>query len=127
VAGVAWEQLRDGWLPLDVALDQLPRKLLHHGRHYDIGYRPINGASGLEQILVVISDVTEAVGLAQSEADQREQLAVFQQLVNGREEFFEFFAECERLLRAAVSEEVGDRPTLLRVLHTLKGSARCAA
>jgi len=83
----------------------------------------------------VISDVTEAVGLAQSEADQREQLAVFQQLVNGREEFFEFFDECQRLVRAALSEDEDDsgadapgkgaaepaRATQVRALHTLKG------
>ncbi len=132
---VAWEQLREGWLPQDLAIDQLPRKLLHQGRHYEIGYRPINRGDELEQLLVVISDVTEAVGLAQSEADQREQLAVFQQLVNGRDEFFEFFDECQRLVRAALSEDEGERDsggpgkgateparaTEVRALHTLKG------
>jgi two-component system chemotaxis sensor kinase CheA len=136
-ASVAWEQLREGWLPQDLAIDQLPRKLLHQGRHYEIGYRPINRGGELEQLLVVISDVTEAVGLAQSEADQREQLAVFQQLVTGRDEFFEFFDECQRLVRAALSEDDGDRDrgangpgkgaaesvraTQVRALHTLKG------
>ena len=53
--------------------------------------------------------MTEAVGLAQSEADQREQLVVFQQLVNGRDEFFEFFDECQRLVRTALSEDEDDR------------------
>jgi ABC-type sugar transport system substrate-binding protein/HPt (histidine-containing phosphotransfer) domain-containing protein len=129
---VAWEQLREGWLPQDLAIEQLPRKLLHQGRHYEIGYRPINRGAELEQILVVISDVTEAVGLAQSETDQREQLAVFQHLVNGRDEFFEFFDECQRLVHAALSEDDGDRDssspaaesvraTQVRALHTLKG------
>ena len=136
-ASVAWEQLREGWLPQDLAIDQLPRKLLHQGRHYEIGYRPINRGAELEQLLVVISDVTEAVGLAQSEADQREQLAVFQQLVHGRDEFFEFFDECQRLVRTALSEDEGDRnrgangtgkgaaesvrAMQVRALHTLKG------
>jgi ABC-type sugar transport system substrate-binding protein/HPt (histidine-containing phosphotransfer) domain-containing protein len=120
-ASIAWEQLRDGWLPLDVAIEQLPRKLLHQGRHYEISYRPINGAAGLEQVLVVISDVTEAVGLAQSEADQRERLEIFQQVVNSREEFFEFFAECERLMRAMKGETQAEREAMLRALHTLKG------
>ena len=134
---VAWEQLREGWLPQDLAIDQLPRKLLHQGRHYEIGYRPINRGAELEQLLVVISDVTEAVGLVQSEADQREQLAVFQHLVNGRDEFFEFFGECQRLVSAALSEDEGHRDggasgpgkgagesllaTQVRALHTLKG------
>jgi two-component system chemotaxis sensor kinase CheA len=118
---VAWEQLRDGWLPLDVALDQLPRKLVRQGRHFEIGYRPIHGAAGLEQILVMISDVTESVGLAQSEADQRELLAIFQQVVSHRDQFFEFFAECERLVRAAVIHPPPDRATLMRAIHTLKG------
>ncbi len=136
-ASVAWEQLREGWLPQDLAIDQLPRKLLHQGRHYEIGYRPINRGAELEQLLVVISDVTEAVGLAQSETDQREQLAVFQHLVNGRDEFFEFFDECQRLVHEALSEDEGDRDggaidsgksaaesaraTQVRALHTLKG------
>src|SRR5262249_50348015 len=108
-AAAAWEQLREGWLPQELAIDQLPRKLLHQGRHYEIGYRPINRGADLEQLLVVISDVTEAVELAQSEADQREQLAVFQHLGNGRDEFFEFFDECRRLVNAALSEVEGDR------------------
>jgi ABC-type sugar transport system substrate-binding protein/HPt (histidine-containing phosphotransfer) domain-containing protein len=136
-ASIAWEQLREGWLPQDLAIDQLPRKLHHQGRHYEIGYRPINRGGELEQLLVVISDVTEAVGLAQSEADQREQLAVFQHLMNGRDEFFEFFDECQRLVRAALSEDEDDRDgaasgpgkaaaesaraTQVRALHTLKG------
>src|SRR5215471_4922113 len=106
-APVAWEQLREGWLPQDAAIDQLPRKLVHQGRHYEIGYRPINRGEELEQLLVVISDVTEAVELAQSEADQREQLAVFQHLGNGRDEFFEFFDECQRLVGAALREDEG--------------------
>jgi two-component system chemotaxis sensor kinase CheA len=128
-AAVAWEQLRESWLPQNLAMDQLPRKLLHKGRHYEIGYRPINRGAELEQLLVVISDVTESVGLAQSETEQREQLAVFQHLVNGRDEFFEFFDECERLLHTALSENEDDRnggaesvrATQLRALHTLKG------
>ena len=124
---LAWEQLREGWLPQDLAIDQLPRKLSHHGRHYEIGYRPINRGAALEQVLVVISDVTEAVGLALSETDQREQLAVFQHLVNGRDEFFEFFDECQRLVNAALSDDEEDgatesvRATHVRALHTLKG------
>jgi len=118
---VAWEQLRDGWLPLEVALEQLPRKLVRQGRHFEIGYRPIHGAAGLEQILVMISDVTESVGLAQSEADQRELLAIFQHVVSHRDQFFEFFAECERLVRAAVIDPPPDRATLMRAIHTLKG------
>jgi chemotaxis protein histidine kinase CheA len=68
--------------------------------------------------------VTEAVGLAQSEADQREQLALFQNLVSDREEFFEFVAECERLARSAADDQMTDRATLFRAVHTLK--AICA-
>jgi HPt (histidine-containing phosphotransfer) domain-containing protein/PAS domain-containing protein len=121
-AAVAWEQLSEGALPLEVALDQLPRKLSFAGHHYKIGYRPITGAAGLERVLVVISNVTEAVELERSEIDQREQLAIFQQLMGGRAEFLEFFAECDRLARSVLAEPPIDRPSLLRAVHTLKGN-----
>jgi two-component system chemotaxis sensor kinase CheA len=121
-AEIGWEQLREGSLPMELALDQLPRKLSFRGHHYQVGYRPIIGASGLERVLVVISDVTEAVERARSEIDQREQLAIFQQLMGGRAEFFEFFEECERLAQSVLIDPPIDRPSLFRAVHTLKGN-----
>jgi signal transduction histidine kinase len=121
-ASIGWEQLREGTLPVDVALDQLPRRLLSRGRHYGIEYRTVGGPSGLASILVVITDVTESIERARSEASQREQLALFLQLTSGRGELLEFFTECERLAESVIGGALNGRAETLRALHTLKGN-----
>jgi len=118
-----WEQVQAGLLPVEVALDQLPSKLVFRGHHYGVEYRTIHGASGLEKILVVISDVTEGIERSRAETDQREQLAIFEHVMNSRAELLEFFAECERLVQIVLTEPPGDRSSLLRAIHTLKGNA----
>ena len=87
-----WEQVQAGLLPVEVALEQLPSKLLFRGHHYGIEYRPINGTSGLEKVLVVISDVTEAIERSRAETDQREQMAIFENVMSGRAVLLEFFS-----------------------------------
>jgi two-component system chemotaxis sensor kinase CheA len=118
-----WEQVQAELLPVEVALEQLPSKLLFRGRHYGVEYRPINGTSGLEKVLVVISDVTEAIERSRAETDQREQMAIFENVMSGRAVLLEFFTECERLVHVVLAEPSVDRPSLLRAIHTLKGNA----
>jgi HPt (histidine-containing phosphotransfer) domain-containing protein len=119
---LGWDQLREGFLPAEVILDQLPRSLTFQARHYEIDYRPIGDESRIETILLVVSDVTEAVEQARREVDQREQLVIFQHLIGDRSDFMQFFAEGERLARAVHSGDRRDRSTLMRNIHTLKGN-----
>jgi len=115
-----WEQLSGGPLPLEVALDQLPRRLEVGGRHLSIEYRPLGGES-FERLLVVITDVTAVVAREVSEQEGRDLVNLTRRLLKDREGFLEFLEESRRLLER-ITAEGGDRATLKRDLHTLKGN-----
>lgn len=123
-----WEQINDGFLPYDIALDQLPKELESNGRHFLMKYKPLfRSDSGVREpelkgALLIVSDVTEQQEAARKEAEQREAMAVFKRVVRDRSGFMGFFGEAQSLLKRAVSREVSDDREMMRVLHTLKGN-----
>lgn len=121
---LSWESVTDGFLPLEVALEQLPRKVAVGDQHYRFDYQPIVDASGtLEQLMVVVSDVTKDMAQAAAEAMQREILAVFERILNDRTGFVEFYEEAGRLLLASAPGGEANLATTKRHVHTLKGNA----
>ncbi len=117
---LGWRQLREGGLPYDIVLDQLPHALKLRERHYEIAYSPILDGKDLEKVLLVISDVTERVERSRFEREQREQALTFQHALRDRSGFLEFLSECGRLIESASGG--GDFATTLRAVHTLKGN-----
>ena len=122
---VGWEQLREGVLPIDVALGQLPVALdaTATGRHYRVGYRPIGDLNRPDKVLVVISDVTEQRQRERREQEQQEHLMMFQHARIDGANFEEAIAEMDRLVQMILDCGCPDRHTLLRTLHTIKGNA----
>jgi two-component system chemotaxis sensor kinase CheA len=118
---VGWEQVTDGFLPLEVAIDQMPQHLALEGRHYNLRYRAIVEQEGLRGALLVVSDVTDHMERLRRDAEQREMLSVFERFTRDRVAFAEFFRECETLVNDVVAP-VLDKSQLLRSLHTLKGN-----
>ncbi|MGC4086711.1 MAG: ATP-binding protein [Polyangiaceae bacterium] len=118
---VSWEAIFDGLMPAEVVLDQLPKRMLVGGKHYEIEYRPIGAESNPDKLLVVISDVTERVERSEAEIAQREILAAFERLLADRAGFLYFLDEAGRLVSEVrdASLSSADR---LRSLHTLKGN-----
>ncbi len=122
---IGWEQLRDGILPIDVALGQLPAALdaVETGRHYRVDYRPIGDPSRPDKVLVVISDVTEQRARERREQEQQEHLMMFQHARIDGANFEEAVAEMDRLVQMILDCGCPDRHALLRTLHTIKGNA----
>jgi HPt (histidine-containing phosphotransfer) domain-containing protein/PAS domain-containing protein len=122
---LGWEQLREGILPVGVALGQLPTALTGAatGRHYRVDYRPIGDPSRPDKILVVISDVTEQRERERREQEQQEHLMMFQHARIDGVNFEEAIAEMDRLVQMILDCGCPDRHTLLRTLHTIKGNA----
>jgi two-component system chemotaxis sensor kinase CheA len=116
-----WGQVTDGFLPLDVAIDQMPQHVAMDGRHYDLRFRAIVGQEGLRGALLVVSDVTDHMERLRRDAEQREMISVFERFMRDRVAFAEFFREAEALVNDVVTP-VADKPQLLRSLHTLKGN-----
>jgi len=118
---IAFQNIVDGFLLLDLALDQLPARLNRDDREYRVSYSPIKADDRLTGMLVVFDDVTEELRHAREEAEQKEQLALCQRLGRDRSGLISFFAEGDELLGEL---SVGaDLALHKRALHTLKGNA----
>jgi two-component system chemotaxis sensor kinase CheA len=120
---VAWEQVLDGVLPLELTIEQLPRRLSIGTRELEIAYKPICDSSGrLERVLVVLSDVTAVLERTRVEAQERDLLNLFSRLLEDRAAGAEFVWETDEIIDRLV-QGGEDQASTLRLLHTLKGNA----
>jgi signal transduction histidine kinase len=120
----AWDAVVDDVLPIEVALDQLPKEIRHQGAVFQLEYTPIFEGAALTRLLLVVSDVTSRVERELAEASERETSAVVERVVHCRSEFLEFFAEADELVAKIMRwPEGGELAELLRAIHTLKGNA----
>jgi HPt (histidine-containing phosphotransfer) domain-containing protein len=115
----------EGFLPAELCLEQLPRRLQAGGRNFTVDYLPVADGPSAEGLLLVITDVTEARRLARQEAEQRELLAVSHGLARNRANLFALFDEVAGMLEQ-VGSGAADLPTRLRLLHTIKGNTALA-
>lgn len=120
---LGWEGLTDGFLPPDLAADQIPKKLIRNGRQFELTYKPMGGEDDFQGALLMVSDVTEEVARQKKEAEQREMIAVFEAVMKDRTGFIEFFNDTERLVMDVIGDHIQDEAVLKRVIHTIKGNS----
>jgi len=121
---VCWESLTDGFLPAEMAIDQLPKKAQFGERHVTFSYQPILDEDGeLEKMMVVATDVTADVAQQAAEAKQREILVLFERILSDRTGFVEFFDEASRLVEASQPSADVEIAATKRHVHTLKGNS----
>jgi two-component system chemotaxis sensor kinase CheA len=117
---MAWEQVVEDLLPVEVTLQQLPKRLRVGDRHLSLEYRLLD-TTGFTRSLVVISDVTAEAERARGQQEAEELVNVCLGLTKNRAAFREFMAEGQRLYQGVLD---GRDPVLLaRDLHTLKGNS----
>ena len=125
------EQLRDDILPVELVLDQLPSRVMVEGRHLQIEYTPLrDGADGgrgaskqgteVAGLMVVITDVTEAVRADAAERSNLELIRVLDHGTRDRNGLLAFINETDRLVQRA--QDPAHDAALLRTLHTIKGT-----
>lgn len=124
-AEVGWMQVNEDVFPLEIALDQMPKRIEARGKHLRISYEPIaNDPDG--RILIVITDETSLVEHENAEIERRETLALLDHYISERGVFLEFMEEASSLV-ARVQPMSSDEPleasSLKRAIHTLKGNA----
>lgn len=119
---LGWESVRDGIFPIDIALDQLPKRMIRDGRHFTLGFQPIIVDDELEGALLVVTDVTAEVEGRREEEKQREQFAVFQRVAQDREGFIAFSTEMDALLDR-LAWATTSKASVMDLLHTIKGNA----
>lgn len=118
---VGWDEVVNGFLPLEVTLDQLPHQIEADGRTLHLEYKPILEGEELRKVLVVMSDVTAAHERERLEREQRDTMRVLSRISKDKQGFVEFYEEAEELLRGLRGPQ--DLTLLKRRLHTLKGNA----
>jgi two-component system, chemotaxis family, sensor kinase CheA len=119
---VGWSQLVDAALPLEVLIDQLPRRITHGGRSFELDYRAVSSAPEvLESVLVVATDVTERVEAEKREALQKDVLRVVERATTDRMGVLEFLGEADQIVTEVAAPE-SDVQSVRRGVHTLKGN-----
>jgi two-component system chemotaxis sensor kinase CheA len=121
---LCWGEVVDGFLPTELAIEQMPSRFEVDGQHFSISYKPITNAAGaLERTVVVLSDVTPSVLRERAEAEQREALRLFSRVTEDRGSVVEFFMEARRLVAEITRHTPSEAAVTKRLVHTLKGNA----
>ncbi|TWU04075.1 ATP-binding protein [Neorhodopirellula pilleata] len=113
----------DGFMPIELTIDQLPSRLNANERSLSIQYNPIEIGGNVTGLAVVLTDITAEVEREKLEAESREMIAVIDGIQADREGFLDFFQEAEAIVEALRTEPRSDLALLKRRVHTLKGNA----
>jgi len=114
-------QVADGFLPSEVALDQLPKRFSAGGRTFDVLYTPVGSSEQFDNLLVIFNDVTEQLARERAEREQNELREIFQRILVDPSGVEEFLAEATKLITALDTEP--DPVVQHRIVHTLKGNS----
>jgi two-component system, chemotaxis family, sensor kinase CheA len=115
---VGLEQVFDDFLPVEVAIAQLPQLCRAGGRTLDLHYRPI-GEGAPTAVVVIVSDATERLISEQAEASQRELMTIVSHWARDRAGVLHFLEEAEQIVKNLAAPS----PSALRLVHTLKGNS----
>jgi len=121
--GVAFEQVVEDLIPIEVSLEMMPKRLERDGSYYSLEYAPIMRDEKLDGVLLMVTDITSRVHAEKAEAEQSEQLKTFQRVLSDRAGFIEFFVEARGLVERIRDDDFSDDAERRRVVHTLKGNA----
>jgi two-component system chemotaxis sensor kinase CheA len=119
---LGWEQLVEGFMPHELAIDQLPKQVEAQGRSYRLSYKPIQEQNELSGVLLVASDISAELEHQKREAEQREILGIVERITRDRTGFIEFFDECAGQVASLTQGELPPPAVALRTLHTIKGN-----
>jgi signal transduction histidine kinase len=116
------QQLRDGLLPIEVCLAQMPALIRMGERTFQVSYQPIlaNGICG--GLLVVLDDITAKIERERAEAEQRDLIRVLEHIGRDRTGFLNFFHGAETMVSELLAPGTS-QVVIARQVHTLKGTA----
>jgi two-component system chemotaxis sensor kinase CheA len=120
---LGWEAMLEDVLPLELYLEQLPRRLQAGAVPLGVSFQPLSMGGKLTHVLVVLRDLTAQLEGERLEGEQRELMAAVSRLSSDRAGFKAFFDEASGLVRALVAAESEGKLQSARLLHTLKGNA----
>ncbi len=120
---LAWDQLVEEVLPMEVLLAQLPRTFSSDGSFFEVAILPIGTTDPLERCLVVVTDVTSRVVRERAEQERRELFELFERFLADPDGVRDFFTEARSLVESIVGTKQDDVLATKRRIHTLKGTS----
>ena len=118
---IGWDQVLEGFVPVEAALEQMPRRVTIDNRHLALEYKSM-GSEAAEGALVVISDITAALERARLEEEEREVVHLFTRMLEDRATVLDFVTETNRLIDQIARHPREDVVVIKRLVHTLKGN-----
>jgi two-component system chemotaxis sensor kinase CheA len=115
---LAWAELREGVMPFELCVDQLPHTLEQGASTWRINYTPLQDRGVVLKWLVVLSDITRELERQRAEAVGSDLLRLIEALTRDRRGVATFIAEAARLVKQIGAQQSA---SLSRDLHTLKG------
>lgn len=118
---LGWQQLSEDFLPFELLVDQMPRRLRRGDSELAIEFRKFDQGDGQAGILLIVRDITAGLERERAEREARELQGIVANLLRDPTDFERFLAEMQNLVEwqtQAVDEQCHKRN-----LHTLKGNA----
>jgi two-component system chemotaxis sensor kinase CheA len=117
---VAFDQLTEDFLPWELCLDQMPKRLERESLVLELEFKRVLEAGEFTKVLVVSRNISEAIESERAERNAREQQTLIGKLLQDKAGFAQFVKDCEGLLSSLSSTH--DMTLAKRDLHTLKGN-----
>ena len=109
-------------MPLELTLDQLPKRVVADGRTISIASRPIHENEVLTGLAIALTDISDEVKRERLEEESREMIAIVEQSAKDRMGFLAFYQECASLILSLNCRDEIDLTLVKRQVHTLKGN-----
>lgn len=120
---LGWSDLRDGIMPAELILAQLPARYAADGRTWSLEYRGIGESDEPSAVLVVMSDITEALEAERNSRLAADTLALFERFLSDRAAMRRTIKEIDLLIRRVEQPPQGrSHAEIMRDLHTIKGN-----
>jgi two-component system, chemotaxis family, sensor kinase CheA len=110
-------------MPVEVTIDQLPRRLRLGDRTLKLEYAPIPRQGPPQALAVVMTDVTATVARERLEAEHRVLLVMVDRISRDKPGFLEFVKEADEIIGTLAAGAPDDLACIKRLVHTLKGNA----
>ncbi|HEY6178593.1 MAG TPA: Hpt domain-containing protein, partial [Kofleriaceae bacterium] len=119
---LAWDEMVEGAMPLELLVDQFPGQLDRDGKHFRIDIKPLLEREALVGALLRIRDVTAEVETQRVLTAQREYVAVFERAIGDPHGVREFIEDTGKLVDQLPAPGI-DPVDRKRAAHTIKGNA----
>ncbi|HEY6174068.1 MAG TPA: ATP-binding protein [Kofleriaceae bacterium] len=119
---LGWREVFSGVTPVELAFEQLPKRLEAGHHHLQLDYRAIGDSNVPDAVLVVVSDITGELEREHAEAERRELMAMFERVGIDRSGFVAFCREADELIRRLAVDDAA-RGDFQRQLHAVRANA----